>query len=234
MTRGERKSGADAGYREECYRCRRVKKHCLCGSVRPFATRARFVILMHEEEAKRQRTGTGRLAALCLENSELLVGVDFSADARVNALLSDPAYAPFVLYPGPGARDLAAAAAEVPAGKTPLVFVIDGTWRNARTLLNRSPNVKALPRLSFSRGYVSRFRIKRQPMAHCVSTIEALYYLCEEAGQAGLERLEGRHGALLELQEKVVETQLGYARGRGHRREENRRRGAPPPGGGPR
>jgi len=212
-------------HREECYVCRRVKLNCLCGAVAPFATKMRFVILMHDDEAKKQRTGTGRLAKLCLTNSELLVGTDFTADARVNALIKDPSYLPFVLYPGPAATNLAAlGASALPAGKTPLIFVIDGTWRSSRSILFKSPNVRALPRLSFSRNYLSQFRIKKQPKEHCVSTIEAIYYLCKEAEEAGLEKPDPRREVLMTVFKKMVDTQLGYAVGHHRRREENRKK----------
>jgi DTW domain-containing protein YfiP len=179
---------------------------------------------MHEEEARNQKTGTGRLAALCLKNSELLVGVDFSADARVNALLADPAYAPFVLYPGPKAANFGTLGRDaLPEGKVPLVFVIDGTWRTARTLLNRSRNVGALPRLSFAGAYRSRFSIKKQPMEHCVSTIEAIYHLCREAEAAGHEKLGDKCEVLLDVLQKIVDTQVHYQRTVGHRREDNAR-----------
>lgn len=213
-----------AEHREQCYVCRRVKKHCLCGSLKPFATRTRFVILMHEEEAKKQKTGTGRLAKLSLTNAELLVGVDFTADERVNALLKDPAYVPYVLYPGPRSVNFRTLGPDaLPPGKTLLVFVIDGTWRTARSILSKSRNVGALPRLSFSGSYVSRFSIKHQPMAHCVSTIEAIYHLCREAEEAGYEALGGRGETLLDLLKELVDIQLGYAKGKGRRREENKR-----------
>lgn len=214
-----------AANREHCYVCRRAKKHCLCGSIRPFATRTRFVILMHEEEAKKQKTGTGRLARLTLANSELLVGIDFSADERVNALLADPAYVPYVLYPGPRAANFSTLPADaVPAGKTLLVFVIDGTWRTAKSLLNKSRNVRALPRLSFARPYRSQFRIKHQPLEHCVSTIEAIYYLCGEAEEAGYEKPGDGKEALMAVFNKMVETQLHYASQHRRRREDNKRR----------
>ncbi|MEW5907234.1 MAG: tRNA-uridine aminocarboxypropyltransferase [Elusimicrobiota bacterium] len=218
------KGPAPAPHREECYACFRVKKNCLCGSVRPFATRMRFVILMHTKEARKQRTGTARLAWMCLKNADLFIGTEFGDDGRVNALLRDPAYVPFVLYPGPAAvnfRDMGPEA--LPAGKVPLVFVIDGTWNTARALLNKSPNVKALPRLSFAGKYVSRFAIKRQPMAHCVSTIEAVYHLCREAEAAGHERLGAKAEVLMELLGKIVETQLWYSRRHRHRREDNKK-----------
>ena len=213
--------------REECYTCFRAKKNCLCGSIKPFATRTRFVILMHTKEAKKQKTGTARLAKLCLKNAELLIGTDFTRNERVNALLRDPSYSPFVLFPGPEAVNFKTPGGELlPEGKTLLVFVIDGTWECARRLLNRSRNVRALPRLSFFRGYISQFAIKKQPKEHCVSTIEALYYLCKEAEEAGYENLNAQNEVLMALLKKLVDAQLQYHTGRGRKREDNKRKNA--------
>ncbi|MDD2805579.1 MAG: DTW domain-containing protein [Elusimicrobiales bacterium] len=221
MLNGKDLPPALPAHREECYTCRRPKKNCLCGSAKPFATRLRFVILMHTKEAHKQRTGTARLAKLCLSNAELIVGTDFTRDERVNSLIRDPAYSPFVLYPGPAAVEFKAlAAGALPAGKTPLVFVIDGTWRGAQRVLRKSHNVRALPRLSFTRGYSSQFIIKKQPLAHCVSTIEAIYYLCKEAQEAGYENLKGREEILMSIFKELVDTQLGYQKGKGRRRED--------------
>lgn len=208
-----------AAHREECYTCRRAKQNCLCGSAKPFATRMRFVILMHTKEAHKQRTGTARLARLCLTNAELLIGKDFSGNERVNALLQDPAYSPYVLYPGPQAVNFKTMGNEpLRDGKTLLVFVVDGTWRGARSLLNKSPNVRALPRLSFAGSYLSQFRIKKQPKEHCVSTIEAIYYLCKEAEAAGYEKLNAREEILMSIFKEMVDTQLSYEKGKGKRR----------------
>lgn len=203
--------------REECYVCYRAKKNCLCDSIKPFATRMRFVILMDAKEAQKQRTGTARLAKLCLTNAELLVGIDFTHNERVNSLIQDPSYSPFVLYPGPKAVNFKTLGKELlPEGKTLLVFVMDGTWRGARRLLNKSRNIRALPRLSFSRSYSSQFVIKRQPRAHCVSTIEAIYYLCEEAEEAGYENLDAQNEVLMVIFKKLVDTQINYV-GKGKR-----------------
>jgi DTW domain-containing protein YfiP len=209
-------------HRAECYACRRPKKNCLCGSARPFDTKTRFVILMHAKEAKKQRTGTARLARMCLANAELIIGTDFTQNERVNSLLKDPAYSPFVLYPGPDAETFATLAGGLlPEGRTPLVFVIDGTWRGAGRVLSKSRNVRALPRLSFSGSYLSQYKIKKQPMEHCVSTIEAVYYLCKEAEEAGYESLGAGKEILLDIFKELVDTQLGYQKGKRRRREEN-------------
>lgn len=180
------------------------------------------MILMHTKEAHKQRTGTARLANLCLANAELIVGTDFTHDERVNSLIGDTAYSPFLLYPGPKALNFKTLGDEALAGgKTLLVFVVDGTWRGAKKVLNRSPNIRALPRLSFGRSYVSQYKIKKQPMEHCVSTIEAIHYLCLEAEEAGYEKLHGQNGILMAIFKKLVDTQLDYQRGKGRRREES-------------
>jgi DTW domain-containing protein YfiP len=214
-------------HREECYTCRRVKAHCLCAIIKPFATRLRFVILMHDDEAKLQRTGTGRLAKLCLKNAELIVGTDFTRNAQVNALLKNPSCQPFLLYPGPKAVNFQTLdKAALPPGRTPLIFVIDGTWRSSRSILYKSPNISALPRLSLAGSYVSQFKFKKQPKAHCVSTIEAIYYLCREAEAAGREDCRAQKEVLLTVFNKMVETQLRFSRELHRRREENPKKNA--------
>ena len=180
----------------------------------------RFVILMHSEEAHKQRTGTARLAKMCLTNAELLTGTDFTRNERVNSLLRDPAFSPFVLYPGPEAVNFKTLGERIPEGKTLLVFVLDGTWGGARSLLNRSQNIRALPRLSFSGSYLSQFKIKRQPGEHCVSTIEAVYYLCKEAEEAGYENLNAQNESLMSVLKELVDTQINYQREKGRRRED--------------
>ncbi len=172
------------------------------------------MILMHAKEARRQKTGTARLAKLCLTNAELLIGTDFTHNDRVNSLIQDPSYSPFVLYPGSKAVNFKTLGNEpLPQGKTVLIFVIDGTWACAKRLLSKSRNVSALPRLSFSRSYSSQFVIKRQPRAHCVSTIEAIYYLCEEAEEAGYENLNAQNEILMVIFKQLVDTQINYQRG---------------------
>ena len=47
---------------------------------------------MHPKEAYKQKTGTGRLAHLTLEDSEIIVGVDFTDNPRLNTLITDEKY----------------------------------------------------------------------------------------------------------------------------------------------
>jgi DTW domain-containing protein len=171
---------------EHCWRCFRPLKSCYCGSIVPIRTGVKFVFLMHPKEAFKQKTGTGRLASLSLVDSEILVGVDFSADRRVNELIGDPGYFPVVLYPGPRAfRTDDPGFREGSSGKTLLVFIVDSTWALSKQIMNRSANLHPLPTLSFRGSYLSDFRIKHQPKPYCLSTIESVYYLIRELQEGG-------------------------------------------------
>jgi DTW domain-containing protein len=184
--------------REYCLRCRRPKVACLCPALPPMNTRTRIVLLMHPKEYRRQKTGTGRMACLHLENSEILHGVGFDAQPRVRELLDDQEDFPALLYPGPGALDLsgpigpegkseAARLAEKIGARRLVVFLIDSTWACSHSVLRASPGIAGLPRIQFRSREPSRWIIKRQPREFCLSTIEAIHELLCALESAGLD-----------------------------------------------
>jgi DTW domain-containing protein len=197
-----------------CWDCRRPRRVCYCAAVEPIETRTRVVILQHPRESD-VPINTARIAELSLSNSTLHVGLDFARDSALQAALSDPDAPPVLLYPSDDAKDLAT---EAPTGRVTLV-VIDGTWWQASKLFKLNPLLQALPRYGLAPSEESRYRIRREPAAHCLSTIEAL--------EAALSVLEGRPGGFPELLkpfDTMVETQLDFVN-REHR--PRHRRSAP-------
>ena len=186
--------------REMCWECRRPMRVCYCAAVRPIETRTRVVILQHPRESD-VPINTARIAELALSNSTLHVGLDFARDSGLKAALSDPAAPPVLLYPSNDAKDLAL---EAPPGPVTLV-VIDGTWWQASKLFKLNPFLHALPRYGLAPSEGSRYRIRREPAAHCLSTIEAL-----EAALSLLERRPGGFPELLAPFDTMVETQLDF------------------------
>jgi DTW domain-containing protein YfiP len=186
--------------REMCWRCRRPMRVCYCAAVRPIATRTRVVILQHPRESD-VPINTARIAELSLSSATLHVGLDFSADSALQAAIHNPEAPPILLYPGAGAKDLAR---EPPSGPVTLV-VVDGTWWQASKLYKLNPFLQKLPCYGLAPAEESRYRIRKEPEAHCLSTIEAL--------EAALSVLEGRPDGLPELLEPfdaMVETQLDF------------------------
>ncbi len=142
---------------------------------------------MHPKEFKKQRTGTGRLAHLSLPGSEILMGINFTKNPRLIQLLNDPQYFPMLMYPGDDA--ICAGDSKMTANlenKTLLVLIIDSTWACSKKMIKSSPNIMALPKLSFGGSYKSIFTFKREPAEYCISTIESCYYLIKEMQAANL------------------------------------------------
>jgi len=202
--------------RAYCAECGRPTSVCVCGALERVATRTRVVILQHPRESI-VPIGTARLAELALPNAELHVGIDFSESARVRELLSDERAPAILLYPGAGARDLAN---EPPAGPVTLV-VLDGTWWQSKKLLKSNPAIAKLPRYAFDPVEPSRYRIRREPERHCVSTIEAIAHALVH-----LERGETDVTPLLRPFDAMVEHQLRFIRSGSEPRHVAKPRGA--------
>jgi len=198
--------------RDRCFQCNRSKATCFCGFVRPFKTRTHFVILMHPKEYKHEKVGTGRLTKLSLPNSEIITTDDLPRNRRLNELLADSCFHPVLLYPGPDSVNLSEnGTLAVPERKELLVLVIDGTWSLAKKMMRLATNLHSLPRVCFTPSSRSRFLIKQQPHEHCLSTIEAVYFLLDVLDRQGYERLEGRHAVLPEILDKIVAFQIKCA-----------------------
>ncbi len=164
---------------------------------------------MHPKEARKQKTGTGRLAALSLSGSEIIVDTDFTHNRRLNELLRDPALLPVLLYPSRNAwhSDSAELRSEL-TGRTLLVIILDATWFFARKMLRLSRNIQALPALSFTRPYRSQFVFKQQPHPHCLSTIESAHALIEELKEGGLIPPSVDSSPLLKVFQSMIDYQL--------------------------
>ncbi len=200
-----------------CYRCFWPEPLCWCGSIRPMATRTRFVFLMHPKEFKEEKAGTGRLTHLCLPNSELHMGVGFDADEAVQALINDPANFPVLLYPGKDSLNLSATSnAQLSTFNAQLgqrrltVFLLDATWSGARKMLRLSPSLQRLPRIMFTPSAPSRYVIKQQPVEGCLSTLEAVHELLLVLGRTSLDDYADP-GQLLGLFKRMQDYQIACA-----------------------
>lgn len=155
--------------RATCPRCTRPSRVCWCAHLPTIVPATRVLVLQHPREED-VAIGTARMASLCLEGAELVVGVDLESDPRVRAALDDTSRTPVLLWPGGEATDIMV---DPPRGPTTLV-VVDGTWALARKLVRRNPRIAALPRYALGIGAPSEYRIRREPAEGCVSTIEAI------------------------------------------------------------
>lgn len=194
--------------RNLCLRCLRAEVTCYCKHVRSFRSRFQLVLLQHPREY-RNSIGTARITHHCIENSKLIAGAEFDQNQEVNQLLADPKNHCIVLYPGLNSINISQLSpAEIeesfPVGKTPVIFIIDGTWNCAKKMLIRSPKLNQLPQICFTPETGSNYRIRKQPDPQYLSTIEATHRLLTLLDPAV------NPANLLEVFEKMVDRQIEF------------------------
>ena len=152
-----------------CDTCMMHSQHCVCALVPRLETRTRLVLVIHRAEA-RKPTNTGRLAAACLVNSEVIVRGHETAQAEP---LPVPAGSRvLLLFPAPDAVPLAALAPEL---EGPVTLVVpDGNWRQASKVRKRIPGLAEATCVTLPAGEPSRYRLRAEAHAHGLATLEAI------------------------------------------------------------
>ncbi|MFS4460953.1 tRNA-uridine aminocarboxypropyltransferase [Bdellovibrio sp. HCB2-146] len=211
----KQQSEATPLFRELCLSCIQPRFSCYCHHIEKFDPNIDFVILIHPIEVRR-RIATGRMSHLCLENSFLIRGQDYTHDASVNEILSDPNRQCMILYPGKTSQNLTPMTQGERRGlfdqtKKLTLFVIDGTWASAIKMMRQSQNLLNLPRICFSPEKPSNFRVRKQPHEGCYSTIEAIHHTIELLGESqGFDVSSRQHDRLLHVFDSMVELQLSF------------------------
>jgi DTW domain-containing protein YfiP len=184
--------------RAECYRCHKPRSTCICGHVQRIANRTSVWLAQHPRE-RFHPIGTARIARLGLDKVHLEVLYE-------NARLAPASLPPHagLLYPGADAVDLATLR---PEERPETLIVIDGTWPNARTLFRDNPWLGQRPRYHITPQRQSRYRLRREPAAECLSTIEAIVEALRvlEPETAGLDGLLCSFDAMIDHQIAMIE-----------------------------
>lgn len=205
--------------RDVCHRCDKPSVTCICARVPRLFNYTPIAILQHPKE-RAHPIGTARLARLGLTN----VHVEVAWNANdVEAEM--PSWVPSqagLLYPSPGARDLAS----VPESERPrALVVIDGTWHTARTLHRDKKWLHSLPHFRLSPEAPSRYRIRREPTREAVSTLEAILEALRvlEPNTPGAEELLAAFDSMIDEQLAFMSRNDGRPRKKERRPRESRR-----------
>jgi DTW domain-containing protein YfiP len=171
---------------KRCPRCLFLPELCLCAEIPRLEPRTRFLVLRHASERNRA-SNSARWAALALGCPV----VDYGAPGEPLDEAPLREEGTWVLFPRAG---------PAPPGPAPRrVVVLDGSWSQARRMIQRVPALRALPRLSLDAGGAPALpRLRRPTVAGGLSTIEAiaraLALLGEPDAAAALDRV---HAAAL-------------------------------------
>ncbi len=178
--------------RERCAGCRLVPSHCMC-SLRPsMATRAGVCLLMADIEPLKP-SNTGWLIADVVPDTFAFGWARTETDPALLALLADPQWQPYVVFPGQYAapervvRQVEAAGGSTPH-KRPLFILLDATWTEARKMFRRSPYLDRLPVLSLEPDCASSYQLRHSGRNDHFCTSEVAALCMRLAGEDAAER----------------------------------------------
>jgi DTW domain-containing protein YfiP len=175
---------AHGGFKSErCASCRLAPSHCMCALRPSLTTRAGVCLLMADIEPLKP-TNTGWLVADVVPDTFAFGWTRTEPDPDLLALLDDPQWQPYVVFPGQYvAPERVVHAVQATdgddrgkAGKRPLFVLLDATWTEARKMFRRSPYLDRFPVLSLEAGQVSQYKLRRSGGdGHlCTSEVAAL------------------------------------------------------------
>lgn len=167
---------------ERCPRCRVAPAYCLCPWTPRIEARAGMCLVMHDIEALKP-TNTGWLIGDVVPDTFAYGWSRIEVDARLEALLADPQWQPYVVFPGEYAQPQRVVdTVTTPAGKRPLFILLDATWTEARKMFRKSPYLDHLPVLSLQPEQLSRYRLRRSTREEHLCTAEVAALCLELAG----------------------------------------------------
>lgn len=165
-----------------CAGCRLFAAYCIC-ALRP-AVRSRIgvCLLMGDIEALKP-SNTGWLIADLVADTWAFGWSRTVIDPALIALLNDPQWQPYVVFPAEFAEPsrvigelLPSHQAEGREAKRPLFVLLDGTWSEARKMFNKSRYLDGFPVLSLHPEQVSNYRLRRSSRGDhfCTAEVGAL------------------------------------------------------------
>ncbi len=167
-----------------CPQCRLEQSYCMCAWRPRVPARAGVCLLMHDIEALKP-SNTGWLIADVVADNSAFGWSRVEVDERLLALLDDPQWQPYIIFPAEYAAPERVVQTVAPAsGKRPLFILLDATWTEARKMFRKSPYLDRFPVLSLTPEQHSRYRLRRSTRDEHLCTAEVAALCLELAGDS--------------------------------------------------
>jgi len=175
-----------------CENCRISQKYCICEHKPSCVSDAAFLLLMWDDEVLKP-SNTGRLIADVIEDTHAFIWQRKELAPELAALLNDPQYQPFVVFPQDYANETQQVVNQVPTletGKRPLFILLDGSWREAKKMFRKSPYLEQFPVLSINlESQDERYRLRKANGDDRLATAEVAAHVLRSFGETSNGRL---------------------------------------------
>lgn len=172
-----------------CNQCGFPEKICICRIQPKLASRNKFVIIMHSEEIGRP-TNTGRLIKNAFpNNTEVFYWHRTTVSHKLKKTLKNNDYHKILVFPPDKeeyghravSRDMVKKASK---DKSIMFIILDGTWKEARKILRKSPYLEDIQMLDLDIDFKTEYYLRRNKDLGHICTAEVAIELLKLVGES--------------------------------------------------
>ncbi|PKG75319.1 DTW domain-containing protein [Shewanella sp. GutCb] len=170
-----------------CERCLLAKRYCTCAYRKLVNTQIAFMLIMYDDEVLKP-SNSGRLIADIVPDTHAYIWSRNEPNRKMLSVITDPKYQAYVVFPSEYAVENQPIAESIDQGalsegKTPLLIVLDGSWREAIKMFRKSPYLHGLPMLSFSPKAAASYALRKGSRDFQLGTAEVASLAIAAAGE---------------------------------------------------
>lgn len=190
--------------KKQCQVCGLIVGNCLCSEKIDIQSNVEFWLLTHEEELKRTNN-TGRLIEYAVGNTKVFRWHRTEEPKALIKLIQSEAYHIYIIFSDDRASEKVRVKPYQITDKPTVFLIIDGTWKEARKILRKSPYLDKLPILTLAPTKSTSYNLRRNSEQHHLCTVEVAISLFE---------LVGEQSQALQLEEYYQKFLLKYHEGK--------------------
>jgi DTW domain-containing protein YfiP len=166
-----------------CDHCLIDINECICAGIQIAQCGLAVCMLMYHNESFKP-SNTGRLIADVIPENFAFRWDRTEPDEAFLNLINDPQYQPIIVFPADNIEpERVIQAVEKVTDKKTLLIFLDGTWREAKKMIRKSPYLDQFPVLSITPDKLSEYKLRVAVHENHLGTAEVAIMVLELAGE---------------------------------------------------
>ncbi|MEI8656350.1 tRNA-uridine aminocarboxypropyltransferase [Vibrio sp. Hal054] len=170
---------------QRCAYCNVGLTHCLCQHQPDIETQVAVLLIVSQQEVFKP-SNTGRLIADTVKETYVYQWSRTDPDSQMLDLLQSPAYFPVLVFPAETEEEHSRVMNQVESiasGKKPLLIFVDGSWREAKRIVRKSPYLAGLPLISIEPQVLSQYVMRKSDNEQHLATAEVASLALDKFGE---------------------------------------------------
>ncbi len=161
---------------QQCKKCGLVENYCLCSENINLESKVEFWLLTHENELKRTNN-TGRLIEYSINTTKVFSWHRTSKMEELKSLLDSNNYDVYIIMAADREEEKLRVKTYSKSNKKTVFLILDGTWKEVRKILRKSPYLDMLPIISLDVNERSLYNLRRNSDDNHLCTVEVAIIL---------------------------------------------------------